>query len=97
MTAKGFIRQSNSPAGYPILFAPKKDGGLRLCVDYRRLDEVTVRNRYFLPLIQELQGMRHDAQYFTTMEVYGGYNNIRMKESEEWKTAFSTKYGFYED
>ena len=93
---KGFIRKSQSPAGYPILFVPMKDGTLRLCVDYRKLNNITVKNRYPLPNIGELQTRLGKAKYFTKLDLRGAYNLIRMKEGEEWKTAFRTRYGHYE-
>lgn len=93
---KGFIRKSQSPAGFPILFAPKKDGKLRLCVDYRKLNEITIKNRYPLPNIKELTDRLAGAQYFTALDLRGAYNLIRMKKGEEWKTAFRTRYGHYE-
>ena len=93
---KGFIRESKSPAGYPILFAPKKDGSLRLCVDYRKLNDITIKNRYPLPNIGELQDRLGKARIFTKLDLRGAYNLIRMKEGEEWKTAFRTRYGHYE-
>lgn len=93
---KGFIRPSESPAGYPILFAPKKDGKLRLCVDYRQLNNITIKNRYALPLISELQERTNGAQIFSKIDLREGYHRIRMKEGEEWKTAFRTRYGHYE-
>ena len=93
---KGFIRSSKSPAGYPILFAPKKDGTLRLCVDYRKLNEITKKNRYPLPNIQELRDRLAHAKWFTALDLRGAYNLIRMKKGEEWKTAFRTRYGHYE-
>jgi len=93
---KGFIQKSESPAGYPILFVPKKDGGLRLCVDYRKLNDITVKNRYPLPNIKELQDRLQGAQWFTKLDLRGAYNLIRMKKGEEWKTAFRTRYGHYE-
>lgn len=85
---KGFIRQSTSPAGFPILFVPKKDGKLRPCIDYRELNAITVKNRYPLPNISELQDRLAGAKYFTALDLRGAYNLIRMKEGEEWKTAF---------
>ena len=94
--ARGFIRKSESPAGYPILFAPKKDGSLRLCVDYRKLNDITVKNRYPLPNIEELQDRLAQANWFSKIDLKGAYNLIRMKEGEEWKTAFRTRYGHYE-
>ena len=93
---KGFIRKSQSSAGYPILFIPKKDGSLRLCVDYRKLNDITVKNRYPLPNISELQDRLSGAQWFTKLDLRGAYNLIRMKPGEEWKTAFRTRYGHYE-
>lgn len=93
---KGFIRPSESPAGFPILFVPKKDGKLRPCIDYRKLNDITIKNRYPLPNISELQDRLQGAQYFTALDLRGAYNLIRMKEGEEWKTAFRTRYGHYE-
>ena len=93
---KGFIRPSKSPAGYPILFAPKKDGSLRLCVDYRKLNDITIKDRYPLPNIGELRDRLHKAKIFTKLDLRGAYNLIRIKEGEEWKTAFRTRYGSYE-
>jgi hypothetical protein len=94
--AKGFIRKSTSSAGYPVLFAPKKDGSLRLCIDYRKLNDITKKNRYPLPNIQELRDRLSGAKVFTALDLRGAYNLIRMKEGEEWKTAFRTRYGHYE-
>lgn len=94
--AKGFIRESKSPAGAPILFAPKKDGGLRLCVDYRGLNAVTVKNRYPLPLISEIMDRVSGAQYFSKIDLKDAYHRLRIKEGDEWKTAFRTRYGHYE-
>jgi transposase InsO family protein len=93
---KGFIRESKSPAGYPILFVPKKDGTLRPCIDYRKLNDITIKNRYPLPNISELQDRLAHAKYFTALDLRGAYNLIRMKKGEEWKTAFRTRYGHYE-
>ena len=93
---KGFIRLSESPAGYPILFQKKKDGTLRLCVDYRKLNDVTVRNSYPLPLINDIIEKVKGAQYFTKLDLRSAYNLIRIREGDEYKTAFRTKYGHYE-
>ena len=92
---KGFIRESKSPVGYPILFAPKKDGSLRLYVDYRKLNDITIKNRYPLPNIGELQDRLGKAKIFTKLDLKGAYNLIRIKEGEEWKTAFRTRYSHY--
>jgi len=97
MEKTGKIKRSTSPAGSPILFVPKPNGrGLRLCVDYRGLNAVTIPNRYPLPLMQELQDRVQGAQWFTKMDLKNGYNLIRIREGDEWKTAFRTRYGLFE-
>jgi len=97
MEKTGKIKRSTSPAGSPILFVPKPKGrGLRLCVDYRGLNAVTIPNRYPLPLMQELQDRVQGAQWFTKMDLKNGFNLIRIREGDEWKTAFRTRYGLYE-
>jgi len=93
---KGYIRPSASPAGYPILFVPKKNGKLRMCVDYRQLNSITIKNRYPLPLIDDLRDRLLGAQWFTALDLKGAYNLIRIKEGEEWKTAFRTHLGLFE-
>jgi hypothetical protein len=94
--AKGFIRESSSKARAPILFVPKANGKKRLCVDYRRLNAITKKDRYALPLANELMDRLQGAKIFTKLDLRGGYNHIRIKEGEEWKTAFGTRYGHYE-
>lgn len=94
--AKNFIRHSKSPAGAPILFVKKKDGSLRLCVDYRGLNKVTVKNRYPLPLISGLLDQLGQAKIYTKIDLRGAYNLVRIKEGDEWKTAFRTRYGHFE-
>ncbi len=94
--SKGFIRSSSSPAGTPILFVKKSDGSLRLCVDYRGLNEGTIRNRYPLPLLRETLLRLQKAKFYTKLDVRGAYNLIRVAEGEEWKTAFRTRYGLFE-
>ena len=93
---KGIIRESTSPAGAPILFVPKKDGTLRLCVDYRGLNDITVKNRYPLPLISELLDRLNGARVFSKLDLKDAYYRIRLREGDEWKTAFRTKYGHFE-
>lgn len=93
---KGFIRESTSPARYPITFAPKKDGSRRLCVDYRKLNDITIKNRYPLPNTKELQDRTTGATIFTILDQKSAYNLIRIKPGDEWKTAFGTRYGHYE-
>lgn len=93
---KGFIRRSESPAGAPVLFVPKKDGTLRLCVDYRALNKVTIKNRCPLPLISETLDRLRTARYFTKLDLKGAYNLVRVASGDEWKTAFRTRYGHFE-
>src|SRR5208282_4963432 len=80
---KRWIRPSVSPAGAPILFVPKKDGGLRLCVDYRGLNKVTVKNRHPLPLIDETLDRLVGSQVFTKLDLKDAYHRIRIKEGHE--------------
>jgi transposase InsO family protein len=94
--SKGFIRASSSPSGAPILFVKKGDGSLRLVVDYRGLNEGTIKNRYPLPLVRETLMRLSKARWFSKLDVRGAYNLIRMAEGEEWKTAFRTRYGLFE-
>ena len=93
---KGMIRHSISPAASPLLFTPKKDGGLRPCVDYRSLNDMTIKNRYPLPLITEALDRLQGAQIFTKLDVKDAYNRIRIKDGDEWKTAFRTRFGLFE-
>lgn len=93
---KGFIRSSTSPCAAPVLFVKKKDGSLRLCVDYRALNKVTIKNRYPLPLIGETLDQLKGAKHFTKLDLRGAYNLIRIAEGDEWKTAFRTRYGLFE-
>ncbi|GAM88161.1 hypothetical protein ANO11243_061920 [Dothideomycetidae sp. 11243] len=93
---KGFIRPSKSPIAHGVLFAPKKDGSLRPCIDYRKLNAITRKNRYPLPRIDELQDRLLHAKWFTAIDIRDAYYRIRMKEGEEWKTAFRTRWGLYE-
>ena len=93
---KGWIRHSISPAGAPILFVPKKDGGLRLCVDYRGLNKITVKNRHPFPLIGEMLDRLQGAKLFTKLDLRNAYHRIRIKPGDEWKTAFRTRYGHFE-
>ncbi|KAJ1581248.1 hypothetical protein NDA15_007565 [Ustilago hordei] len=93
---KGFIRPSKSPARSPVLFVPKKDGGLRLCVDYRGLNEITIKNRAPLPLIEEQLFLLRKARIYTKLDLRAAYNLIRVAKGDEWKTAFGTQLGLYE-
>ena len=94
--ANGFIRPSKSPAGAPILFDRKPDGSLRLCVDYQGLNNLTIKNRYPLPLIGESLDRLGRAKRFTQLDLTSAYHRMRIKEGDEWKTAFRTRYGHFE-
>ncbi|KAH0610375.1 uncharacterized protein H6S33_011902 [Morchella sextelata] len=94
--SSGKISRSNSPAAAPILFIPKKDGTLRICVDYRGLNKVTVKDKYPLPIMSELRDRLFKAKIFTKIDLKNGFNLIRIAEGDEWKTAFRTRYGLYQ-
>jgi hypothetical protein len=96
MMQKGWIRESTSPAGAPILFVKKPDGTLRVCVDYRGLNDITIKNRYSLPRIDEMLDRLVGAKYFTKLDLRDAYHRIRIQKGDEWKTAFRTRYGHYE-
>ena len=93
---KGFIRPSVSPWGAPVLFVKKKDGSMRLCIDYRELNKLTVRNKYPLPRIDDLFDQLQGAQYFSKIDLRSGYHQLKIKTEDIPKTAFRTRYGHYE-
>jgi len=93
---KGFIRVSHSPAAAPVLFVRKPGGGLRFCVDYRALNEITRKDRYPLPLIHETLNQISRAKWFTKLDVTAAFWKIRISQGDEWLTAFRTRYGLYE-
>ncbi|KAJ9189421.1 hypothetical protein P3X46_000717, partial [Hevea brasiliensis] len=93
---KGFIRPSVSPWGAPVLFVKKKDGTLRLCIDYRQLNKVTVKNKYPLPRIDDLFDQLKGAGVFSKIDLRSGYHQLRVKDVDVPKTAFRTRYGHYE-
>jgi hypothetical protein len=94
--SSGRIRPSKSPMASPVFFIKKRDGTLHLIQDYRALNALTIKNRYPLPLISELVNQLCGAKYFTKLDVRWGYNNVRMKEGDEWKAAFRTNCGLFE-
>ena len=87
----GRIQPSKSPMASPFFFVKKKDGALQPVQDYRKLNEMTIKNRYPLPLISELIDQLAGAKYYSKMDVWWGYNNIQIKEGDEWKATFRTK------
>lgn len=96
LLAKGFIRPSSSPWGAPVLFAPKKDGGLRFCIDYRGLNKQTVKNAYPLPRADDLIDQLHGAKIFSKVDLRSGYWQIPISAEDVTKTAFRTRYGHFE-
>ncbi|KAL0175542.1 hypothetical protein M9458_027872, partial [Cirrhinus mrigala] len=94
--AKGFIRPSTSPASAGFFFVKKKEGGLRPCIDYRALNDITVKYRYPLPLVPPALEQLRAAKIYTKLDLRSAYNLIRIREGDEWKTAFSTTTGHYE-
>ncbi|KAL0556889.1 hypothetical protein IC582_005406 [Cucumis melo] len=93
---KGFIRPIMSPWGAPVLFVKKKDGSMRLCIDYRELNKVTVKNRYPLPRIDDLFDQLQGATVFSKIDLRSGYHQLRIRDSDILKTAFRSRYGHYE-
>ena len=93
---KGFIRPSTSPWGAPVLFAKKKDKTLRLCIDYRQLNRVTIKNRYPLPRIDDLFDQLSGARVYSKIDLRTGYHQLRVRDTDIPKTEFRTRYGHYE-
>ncbi|KAK8625988.1 hypothetical protein V6N13_133643 [Hibiscus sabdariffa] len=93
---RGFIRPSTSPWGAPVLFVKKKDESLRMCIDYRQLNKMTVKNKYPLPRIDDLFDQLEGATVFSKIDLRSGYYQLKVKEQDVLKTAFRTRYGHYE-
>jgi hypothetical protein len=93
---KGFIHPSSSPRGAPLIFVPKKDDTQRLCMDYHALNEVTVKNKYMLPRIDDLFNQLHGACVFSKIDLRSGYHQLKIQECDILKTAFVLRYGLYE-
>lgn len=93
---KGFIRPSSSPSGAPVLFVKKKDGSMRLCIDYKGINNVTIKDKYPLPRIDELLDQLRGASWFSKIDLASGYHQILIAETDVMKTAFNTRYGQFE-
>jgi len=92
----GIIRPSSSPVGAGFFFVGKKDGSLRPCIDYRGLNSITVKNKYPLPLISSAFAPLHGAAFFSKLDLRNAYHLVRIREGDEWKTAFNTPLGHFE-
>ncbi|GJV96834.1 putative reverse transcriptase domain-containing protein [Tanacetum coccineum] len=96
LSDKGFIRPSSSPWGAPVLFVKKKDGSFRMCIDYRELNKLTVKNRYPLLRIDDLFDQLQGSSVYSKIDLRSGYRQLRVREKDVPKTAFRTRYGHYE-
>ncbi|GJW17487.1 putative reverse transcriptase domain-containing protein [Tanacetum coccineum] len=96
LSDKGFIRPSSSPWGAPVLFVKKKDGSFRMCIDYRELNKLTVKNRYPLPRINDMFDQLQGSRVYSKIDLRSGYHQLRVREEDIPKTAFRTRYGHYE-
>src|SRR3954467_14983117 len=92
----GLIQPSASPWRSPVLFVDKKDGGNRLCMDYRKLNDVTMKNKYSLPKIEDLFDQLTGAKVFSKIDLRTGYHQLKIRAEDIPKTAFTTRYGLYE-
>ncbi|GJV53352.1 putative reverse transcriptase domain-containing protein [Tanacetum coccineum] len=96
LSDRGFIRPSSSPWGAPVLFVKKKDGSFQMCIDYRELNKLTVKNRYLLPRIDDLFDQLQGSSVYSKIDLWSGYHQLRVREEDIPKTAFRTRYGHYE-
>ncbi|GKF19013.1 putative reverse transcriptase domain-containing protein [Tanacetum coccineum] len=96
LSDRGFIQPSTSPWGAPVLFVKKKDGSFRMCIDYRELNKLTIKNRYPLPRIDDLFNQLQGSSVYSKIDLRSGYHQLRVMDEDIPKTAFRTRYGHYE-
>ncbi|GKC17039.1 putative reverse transcriptase domain-containing protein [Tanacetum coccineum] len=96
LSDKGFIRPNSSPWGAPVLFVKKKDGSFRMCIDYRELNKLTVKNRYSLPRIDDVFDQLQGSIIYSKIDLQSSYHQLRVRKEDILKTAFKTRYGHYE-
>lgn len=96
LLAAGLIVPSNSPFASPVLLVQKKDGTWRFCIDYRKFNDITVKNRFPMPLVDEILDELAGTKYFAKLDMRSGYHQVRMRPEDEFKTAFKTHHGHYQ-